>query len=680
MAVKLEDLQGVDLNAGVDITAEDLAGVDLSSGVNLTSNKLQDFKTDILNLPVVGTLARGAGEVLKSPYVERSLDWLGTAADYLAAAPIRAMIGASAQGGGPLEEIKAGLSQYLKAPSTAPTGTELAQMYNVPETPASQYFPQAFSETGEGLPLKIGSYMDISPRDLAALGFNLLDPSILVGGELARLPAATAKGGFKVGSGVGKAVAGEEKFAKAKSFVEPFKEKAGEFAELFGGPEFKAAPTFEKQMRVVKSNGIDPELINASVKYGPESSLAKYEKSLAEGTGPKADELVRKNELLHNQIKSSIDKNTAALSGSGYISLDFASEGLRNKFASNIKDAVNSVDSRYESALDQFGNIQIGAEAKKPLDDVLNSMESKIKKQMALVSPQRKVAYKNMLDDIQSYRDASVNYEDLLTSMRMINENAFKKDNIFEYGDMEKISGAMRKTLLNAVPDKELRKSIEESNRYLSDVFSARDKLKGIIGNENLSPMDVFDRVFTRGTAEQIKAVKMLYTPEDFAKFRSVYLREHVLGPVYKTMLPEGGQEVSSGYRQSRNIMMDRRNREKLGLMFQTGELKNIMDLLNLGDKAGTPYMSKSRTGTSLGARLGDFVGQAVGVIPEALKRKNLTAADIELNKTYGFSPQPQKGLFNMSGVDIPPFVRQAANISAQQAGRMGMLYGEEQR
>lgn len=648
-------------------------------------SKTEEFISDVKKIPGVKTSANIPGVKPLAKGALKTAGVVGSLFDYLMAAPARAAASKYIDvkekegnipfgGTAPIQALFAAGKQYFRnpfVPSDAPSGAEIAEQINVPTRSLSELIPGMYSETGEGLALKKGSYTDPSLRDIVGTGIDFVDPSMAFGGvgkgakALGSLTKEGLSGARDLGALAVKEALGEKRLARTKAGFEPLGERFEAVKDVVtGGGSFTPAQSYEKQLNVAKRNGIDPDLLNAKIKFGKESTLAKQEANLAEGVGPKAQDLVDRNTLLHKQIQSALNKNVDAISGAGPQSKEAAADLLRDKFTENVKNAMSNVESNYDTALEKFGQpeyfksllktkpilvrektLKINKEAQKPLLKVLSDLEAKYRGVIKR-TPSESGKYNGLITKINEFRKNADHYDDLLPTMRELGSKAFESDNLFDYNDMQAIYRGMRKTLLNAVPSEATRKSIEESNRMLEDIFIQKNRLKDVLGDSRISPMEAMDKIIKRGSTTQIEALKKLYSPEDMAKVKSSVLRD-IMAPIFRDLTEESGKEISSGYKAALADMY--RNRERYKVLFNPGELKNITELLMLGDKAGAPYLSLSRTGSSGAAEANKLkevietiaapIASTVSAVPEGFKRRNLTRAEQELQESFFGAP-----------------------------------------
>lgn len=685
----------------------------------------QEFVKDLESNPV-GNVALQLGRgIMQVPGVGKTLEVAGSIADYIGAAPMRAGIGqvientnngASPMGSfSPINNAKvlgAALKQYVSnpfKPSTAPTGKELADKMGASGKNVSDYLPGLYSNTGDGWRLKRGSYLDPTAAEVLGTGIEVVDPTIAFGGaKLGKFGAEVAKAGMtgvKTGAVLGFAAAkgvtspkviGAKAAQKVANAAEQIKSSSGalldplaEAGKILTGAEVKVAPTFEKQLNVAKRNGINTENLNAAIKYGKESTLNKWEKGLAEGVGARADDIVGKNTQLHTEIKQALNNNINALAPNSPASKELVTETLRNDFIKNIDDKIKSVDATYDTPLKKYGDIQINTIQRRPLERVLKPLEVKFKDAIRR-TPSEAGKYQGLLVKLNEFRNVSGDYNDLRKTMAELGSKAFKSDNLFDYNDLQDIYFGMRKTLYNAVPDKKLKSAINESNKYVSEILSARQRLKGTLGNSKISTNEAFDRIFKNGSSTEIAALKKIFTPEDLDSFKAIALRD-ALSPALRDVVQESGKELSSGYKSA--LTQLEKSKERYRELFKPGELKNIYDLIYLGDKAGAPYLSLSRTGSGMKASglewVMDKAGAAVRTVPDAITRRNLTAAEQQLRKRMPEAGAGPRADLKLSAggngqAQIISALSQAWNsparrVTAQQVGRQMNLYNQNQ-
>ncbi len=142
--------------------------------------------------------------------------WVGDKVERYLDAPVRAQIGALQTGKSLDESRKASWDQFGNAtlPST-PNATEIMARTGLSTKNLSEYVPGAFSETGEGLPLKKGGIADQSPASIA--GIAVTPSAWLPAGE-----AIGATGKLIPGAAKASVTAAELASEAGQKFISPF--------------------------------------------------------------------------------------------------------------------------------------------------------------------------------------------------------------------------------------------------------------------------------------------------------------------------------------------------------------------------------------------------------------------------------------------------------------------------
>lgn len=111
------------------------------------------------------------GKVLEGP-VGKGVAWVGDKLERYVDAPFRAQIGALQNDASFLDSIKAGGKQIGRDTlPTTPSGKEIMARTGLSTKSLSDVAPGMFSETGEGMALKKGGILDVSPAGVAG-GFT----------------------------------------------------------------------------------------------------------------------------------------------------------------------------------------------------------------------------------------------------------------------------------------------------------------------------------------------------------------------------------------------------------------------------------------------------------------------------------------------------------------------------
>jgi len=229
-------------------------------------------------------------------------------------------------------------SQFDDQPQVAPTGKELVNQIPgaglLPTKSASEYFPEAFSETGEGAKLQKGGLLDVTPRGVAGGLIEAgLDPTTYLGagaasktlksGGLSKGATSLANKAAKKAIDTGVKI--ESKVASALTGVEPHlietyikqNKSVNELISKYGQNSVEAADAirtqYQTQLRTVKNN-LNKSITDSLMSKGSEvvnindilDDLSKQESKLNKVT--KKSELAEVKEL-KDSVKQLVDEN-----------------------------------------------------------------------------------------------------------------------------------------------------------------------------------------------------------------------------------------------------------------------------------------------------------------------------------------------------------------------------------
>jgi hypothetical protein len=139
------------------------------------------------------------GAILSHPNVAGALTWVGDKLERYLDAPARAQIG-SLQAGKSLKESRDASWNQFGATTfpTTPSAKEIMARTGLSKTPLSEVAPSLFTESGEGLALKKGGFLDVSPAGVAG---GLIQPSTwaIPGEAIASVGAKAGGAAAKVG-------------------------------------------------------------------------------------------------------------------------------------------------------------------------------------------------------------------------------------------------------------------------------------------------------------------------------------------------------------------------------------------------------------------------------------------------------------------------------------------------
>jgi hypothetical protein len=492
------------------------------------------------------------------------------------------------------------LRNFGRDPDKAPSPKETMESYGVPNTPLSGVLPGMYSESGKGLALKRGGFLDPTASGTAGMVAEMAVP--LPGlGQVSGVLKATGKpvlkmageaieGGAKAADAVTGTKAASKTVGMAKTLGKSIDETTSGLKGMF---KAKQADDFGESVKVAMANGIDPKLLPESVEFGPSSVVSRSARVKAEG--PLGQPALEKFEQGHRAVQGAISRDVQKIAGGRLQSPVEAGEAMREGFNQGVERAFGEVATSHNKILEAAPDLRLSPERIGKLAGTLQDMEAWAKRKVDLGSTKTaKTQGKQILDAVSSIRKSGESYKGALDALREIGSTAFKSTNttadiapdIAKYRQLyHELSEAMIGTV-DDMFDAGTAQALRESNSAMSKIFGDK-ALLGKLGEKNLSGEELFQALAKGGSTKEIQALKEYLTPEQMQGVKGAFLHDLV------KLNPQGEFTFRSTFNRLRD------NWDTAEALFEPGELDNFVSLLRLGDKFGSSVMSTSGTGAS---------------------------------------------------------------------------------
>jgi hypothetical protein len=584
----------------------------------------------------------GSREAQPAPQEEGILSQVGSVIDqYSGAASARKALDTVLAGGGIRQAASDFVDQYSQNPDMAPTGKEIAAN-RLGLTPESQTIPRnpmavadearAFNRPIQDVPKDSEV---ASPAGLAGFGIDVAsDPLNLVGllpfTKIARGGKAFLKGSARADEAAKAATATNTAFNAGDVAKQTIKESKTGLVKLFR-PE--VSPDFKDYQRIATENGIDPKLLNESHEFGENSLIARHGRSVAEG--PLGADRIERYEKFIKDTSKAVDGKLQKLGQTDRI-LDNADAGqlILDKWDEGVDRFFGNMAETYGNALKLAPDMRLDKKSSLILNNKLNEMErwaisrlgrnKTAEKALDAATKQKDIARagKQVLEAESSVLkgvtpEARAQAQEVLEAVK-IAKNAMNSSG----GDLNQVYAAMRdigdvafkkKKSLSAIPSDQkkfqemyfsLQKGMTESirsglgdefadqliknNSEMSDFFSKRSKLDKILGNDGLDTEKVFDKLIMKGGTGELEALfSVLDTPAK-NQLRATFL---------KNIIPRTDDVIH--FKSARSKLGELRQKGVLRELFSPDELRELDDVLRLGEGAGKMVSSSSGTGAS---------------------------------------------------------------------------------
>lgn len=568
------------------------------------------------------TIASGKGMPNPSYQGERTLGdgIMGTIAevgrkyDSYMGAPVRSGISKLLETGSLGQAAGAFGKQFGAEPELAPTGKAIARQAGVSSKPLLALPQSQIQDIDIGEPGMAGAQAMAqalqAPRDAVA-GFGIEVGAdlgnILPAGALAKSGArAAGRGAMAVAKPVAQAAGSAadavgtaimstrpaQKAAKAASVLKETVENTSQSLSKLFNP--KQADDFAELTEIAAKNGIDTSLLPEAVEFGPDSIITRASRQRAEGVlGQKKLEAFREG---LNQVQTATDLKIQNIGGGPPMGAVDAGNMLRQGFDDAAERLFDGVDLTYKSVQQYAPGLRINRTVAPKLASSLNGIEKYAKGLIKRAITATDVEQgRQLLRAVNGVRAGNGTVKQAVEAMQNIGRYAFKKPKVPADipPDIEKlrdlyfdISDAVLKTVeLDVNP--EFAAEIIANNKAMTDFFRKQSKIKNIVKAENLSPEGVFKALIQNGNSETAATIKQLYTPEQVQKLKAGFLDNLI------KRNEDGTFSFSALYNAMRN------KRPVMEALFEPQELKDMLELVRLGERFGQPILSTSGTGAS---------------------------------------------------------------------------------
>jgi len=571
------------------------AGGGLENGSSVTIMDIARERERRRNIPepTLTDQAIGVAKDVGGQVLEKAIQ-AGEAIDAVTGAPTRAAVQALQQAENPLTAFA---SQFAEDPAQAPTGKELAQAADVPESSLSDLFPSAFTEdkneAKEFLKFEKGGVADITASGFAGLGLDvILDPTTLFGGAALK--------GVKKGTELAR------KAGKVKKIVDTGKPtlltsiKKGAAVtkkDISGLLERTINPRqskeFERLLDIADKHKIKASELPEAVEFGKTSFPSTFERFKAEG--PLGEETLKKFGTAFAKVDEALESQMSTIGG---VAPTGSAQSAGDLLRAGYDEAFDKLNKNADITYGNIHNIEPGITL---TDDAINKVGSKLNgvNKWAIGRIKRGIQgeglgeAKQIQSVVRAIKNTNGSVKQTVEVMQDIGRLAFKQRSVNDLTPrnvkkLKELYFSLSEGVLETVGEKlgpELAGSLKENNKLFSEFFKDK-KFIEIIGNERKASEDVFKSLVSSGDTKQIAVLKKLLSPEKLQQIKGEYLASLV------TRLKDGGINFTSF---SKKLMA---KEGPLGL-FTKDEIKNLTDIIDLQASLGEVVLSRSGTGAS---------------------------------------------------------------------------------
>lgn len=384
-------------------------------------------------------------------------------------------------------------------------------------------------------------------------------------------------------------------------------------------------PKFEEFKSIAEKNGINPNLLPESVKFGPDSSASRAARNLAEGKFGE-ETLKRFNEGL-GQVREAYDRKI--LNYSKGLPVDEISAGkiLRDSYDEGVTKFFDQMDFTHNSILDMAPGLEITPSAMEKIESSLNGVEkfAKGRLQRGVTDTQRKQG-QQLLNAVEAIRSGNGSYKQTVEALRDIGEAAFQSKNSLadvpvDVQKMRKIYNDLNSGLIDTVRSNlgdDIANQLVANNKAMSEFFGDQSLVSRVMGDKAISPEQAFRSLILNGDSQKLQALRKIIPPEKWEYLKGATLEN----------LARRDPEGDFTFKQLFSSMRGKKN--SLASIFTPEELADNIGVVRLGDRFGSPVLSSSGTGAS--NSFNDIIKAASNATVDSLAIRNANKAAQNLN------------------------------------------------
>jgi hypothetical protein len=547
---------------------------------------------------------------------------------YSGSASTRAAIGAIQHGEGLIEAVRRAKEVYgekdLPEGVRAPTGKEIAEK-------------AGFSKDRTLFTLPVIG--DVSPAGLTGLAVDLAaDPVNVVGGSIIKAGGKVlGKGAELAGKAADVVLAPVKNIAESRA-VKGILSSGKSVFEYALDP--KIADDWGVLAESAAKNGIDPEILPESFKYGRRSlinSLARRDREISDAASETYSNAYR-------EVQGALQNQVAKVGNGALPTAVDGGEALKAGYEKAWSKLFQDNELTYNKLIEQNPDLSIKGQSLDSLKDHLHSLtdfaEEQVKEGLtntakaqgaALLQAVDRLVKKGKIDELGKIDDLggkiysgeisasdALNLADKLTkksidsieeiplkkivsAFRDIRKEAFPKNKneiSLDPQDVEKFRDlyhAIIKSVGSSVEENlpnglEVASRLRESNLNISNFLKDREIVEKVLGNPSLGAETIFKSLVMRGDTRKIEALKKVISPDEMQTVKAAAFQN----------LIDGARNTDDwvGFAKIRNQLRDKR--AAFTELFTPQEANGFAEVVRLGDRFGEFPLSTSGTGPSL--------------------------------------------------------------------------------
>lgn len=394
--------------------------------------------------------------------------------------------------------------------------------------------------------------------------------------------------------------------------VKEVAKSAGNRIKSYWNPDID--PSFEEFAEIARKNGINPDILPESVKFGPDSSVSRATRSIAEGRY--GEETLKRFNGALDQVREAYDGKIANFSQGLPVDEVTAGKVLRDSYDEGVSKFFDQMDFTHNNIINQAPGLRLTDDALGKIETSLSGIEKFAKGRMVRgVTQTQRGQGQQLINAVEAIRAGNGSYKQTVEALRDIGEAAFQSKNSLadipvDTQKMRKLYNDINESLLSTVRSQlgdDIANNLVQNNKAMSEFFGDQSLISRVMGDKSVAPERAFQSLILNGDTKKIEALRKIIPESQWN-----YLKGAVLENIVKRD-PEGGFTFRQLYSNMRN------KKSALSAIFTPEELAENAGLVRLGDRFGSPVLSSSGTGASLSFQdltksVGNITADAIAV------------------------------------------------------------------
>lgn len=564
----------------------------------------------------------------------------GAFVDKYTGAPTRAAFGAFQDAKGFEESVTKPLQafgrQFGDNPAYAPTGAMIAEkagfdakkpvatitLGGADKPGSGRFFPggseklRADIEGREYVPPE-GVTLKPTMADLVGFGVDVsfdpanIIPGVLAGKTVLRAGKTAGKALANVGMETGRVIGelgieagrglknaaqtlpGAERAARAAQKSAEILEKTAKGTAEVLQNYFKTsfADDIDRYVQIGNKHGINMENAPDAIKFGPNSGPSKLHRKVMEA-GFAPDE-VAKFETFQHEVQGAIDNKISDIAGGEVLDQKAAGEVIREGYNRAVEKMFDSTDFTYSEITRQVPGIALTEESTKSLGRFLNAVKETAADDIASGIASMRSEANEILDVVKAIENTNGDMAKIHKIMTRVGKRAFKAKSAVDplpsnVKELRNIYSKLRDEFINSTDTllgADIANSLKNSNDTITKFIKDRAPIEKILARgDQVAGEDIFKQLVLNGNSKKIDSLNKILEADEISQLKGAFL-ESLAGRNINDKTP---------YRTFHNAI--RGKQSTASMLFRPEELTDVMELLELGDRAGLGVLNTSGT------------------------------------------------------------------------------------